>query len=199
MRHIRRTGVALYARGYQCLLTCIYRSLKRFLKKRKNVAILAQRVNGSSRLATTLSVSSRLFLLLIVGQSSAPSPLDSESLAMPRRRHPLWSSRFSSPSLSTAECRPSGASTSSRPLPRPPVLPGAASRYSRIPVSPPPSPRCIAVESIPADVLTHSRSMPRSRERQRPQPPTFPTLQFSSRSQTRALMTNAQCITKSFR
>jgi len=69
----------------------------------------------------------------------------------------------------------------------PPVLPGAASRYSRIPVSPPPSPRCIADESIPADILTHWRSMPRSRERRRPQPPTFPTLQPPSRSQTRAL------------
>ncbi|KYQ58618.1 hypothetical protein ALC60_02263 [Trachymyrmex zeteki] len=67
------------------------------------------------------------------------------------------------------------------------VLPGAASRYSRIPVSPPPSPRCIADESIPADILTHWRSMPRSRERRRPQPPTFPTLQPPSRSQTRAL------------
>lgn len=69
----------------------------------------------------------------------------------------------------------------------PSVLPGAASRYSRIPVSPPPSPRCIADESIPADILTHWRSMPRSRERRRPQPPTFPTLQPPSRSQTRAL------------
>ncbi|KYM84313.1 hypothetical protein ALC53_05406 [Atta colombica] len=82
-----------------------------------------------------------------------------------------------------------------------PVLPGAASRYSRIPVSPPPSPRCIADESIPADILTHWRSMPRSRERRRPQPPTFPTLQPPSRSQTRALgrvgrrlPTNVECI-----
>lgn len=109
----------------------------------------------SGWLATTLSASSRVVLLLLVGQwgvteereeslpqytapflflsvcLSARSPLDSGSLAIPRRRHSLWFSRFPSPSLSAAECRPSGASTSSCPLPRPPVLPGAASRYSR--------------------------------------------------------------------
>lgn len=74
-----------------------------------------------------------------------------------------------------------------QPSPVAPFLPGAASRYSRIPVSPPPSPRCIAAESILADILTHWRSMPRSRERRRPQPPTFPTPQPPCRSQTRAL------------
>lgn len=42
--------------------------------------------------------------------------------------------------------------------------------------------RCTAAESIPADILTHWRSMPRSRERRRPQPPTFPSLQSPSRT-----------------
>ncbi|CAL1688068.1 unnamed protein product [Lasius platythorax] len=70
-----------------------------------------------------------------------------------------WSSRSPGP-LPLHICRPSEASAS-----LPSVLPGAASRYSRIPVSPPPSPRCIAAESIPADILTQlevNASFPRA-------------------------------------
>lgn len=113
-------------------------------------------------------------------------------------REPSWSGELYHPSTTPSPW--SSRSPGSLPPPNvalrgvsflspylPPVLPGAASRYSRIPVSPPPSPRCIADESIPADILTHWRSMPRSRERRRPQPPTFPTLQPPSRNQTRAL------------
>lgn len=66
----------------------------------------------------------------------------------------------------------------------PPSRSSYPARRPGIPVSPPPSPRCIAAESIPADILTHWRSMPRSRERRRPQPPTFPTPQPPCRSQT---------------
>jgi len=114
------------------------------------------------------------------------SPLGPGSHPIPRRRNPFpWSSR-SPGSLPPPNVVPPRRQFS-LVLPPPPILPGAASRYSRIPVSPPPSPRCIADESIPADILTHWRSMPRSRERRRPQPPTFPTLQSPSRSQTRAL------------
>jgi len=122
------------------------------------------------------------------------------SLFVPRRepsrsgepRHPPttpspWSSRPPGPLPSPNVVPPKRQPLLAVPPDRAPVLPGAASRYSRIPVSPPPNPRCIAVESIPADILTHWRSMPRSRERRRPQPPTFPTLQPPSRSQTRAL------------
>ncbi|KYN35316.1 hypothetical protein ALC56_10491, partial [Trachymyrmex septentrionalis] len=119
---------------------------KRILKKNIEGSS-AQRVNGSSRLATALSASSRSFLLMLVGTTPTP-----------------WSSR------------------SPGSLPPPNVVPPRR----QLPLVLPP-PRCIADESIPADILTHWRSMPRSRERRRPQPPTFPTLQPPSRSQTRAL------------
>ncbi|KAL0117310.1 hypothetical protein PUN28_010277 [Cardiocondyla obscurior] len=104
------------------------------------------------------------------------------SFAAPRRRQPLGSLK---PQVPFRHRMSSLRGVSFLSFYLPPVLPGA--RRPGIPVLPPPSPRCIADESIPADILTHWRSMPRSRERRRPQPPTFPTLQPSSRSQTRAL------------